>query len=194
MFAYILSNLAGLIRQMMVSNTFGTSQQLDAFYAAVTVPDFLFNLLAGGALASAFIPIFTDLLKQRTTKEAFSLASAVVSLILLFLGSGSILTTFFAPQVVSKVLFVFRPELDPLTRDLSIDLLWGQWDRDGDPEHPPEIPGTSFGASSKLAWLDPRHLVVRAVNGHLWPGLGLCFGGDIPLGYPIAGLGQLARF
>ena len=123
MFAYILSNLAGLIRQMMVSNTFGTSQQLDAFYAAVTVPDFLFNLLAGGALASAFIPIFTDLLKQRTTKEAFSLASAVVSLILLFLGSGSILTTFFAPQVVGKVLFVLKPELDPQTMNLSVDLL-----------------------------------------------------------------------
>ena len=123
MFAYILSNLTGLIRQVMVSNTFGTSQQLDAFYAAVTVPDLLFNLLAGGALASAFIPIFTDLLNQRSSKEAYHLSSSIVSLIVLILGLGSLATVWLAPQIVVKVLFAFRPELSADLLQLCISLL-----------------------------------------------------------------------
>lgn len=123
MFAYVLSNLVGLIRQVLVSNTFGTNSQLDAFYAAVTIPDLLFNLLAGGALASAFIPIFTDVLKKENSRLAFNLFSSIVSLILLVLGIGSLITVYFAPTIVSKVIFVFQPNLDSGLLQLTINLL-----------------------------------------------------------------------
>lgn len=123
MFAYILSNVVGLIRQVLVSNTFGTNFQLDAFYAAVTIPDLLFNLLAGGALASAFIPIFTDVLNNDEPKKAFDLSSAVISLILIVLGFGSLLVVYFAPNIVRNVIFLFKPELDPALQQLTIDML-----------------------------------------------------------------------
>ncbi|HSK66919.1 MAG TPA: hypothetical protein VK888_08320, partial [Anaerolineales bacterium] len=55
MLAFILSQLTGLIRGILVARTFGASAELDAFLAANQVSETLFNLIAGGALGSAFI-------------------------------------------------------------------------------------------------------------------------------------------
>src|SRR6185503_18172667 len=85
MFAFVLSNLIGLVRQILVSRTFGTNQSLDAFYAAATFPDLLFSLLAGGALASAFLPTFTGFLAGERRGDAWQLASAVINLVILIL-------------------------------------------------------------------------------------------------------------
>lgn len=123
MFAFVLSNLAGLLRQVLVSRTFGTSQALDAFYAAATFPDLLFSLLAGGALSSAFIPTFSGFLAKEDRQDAWKLASAVLNLVILALSLVSGLAAFFAPAIVRHVIFVFRPELDPALQSLTIDLL-----------------------------------------------------------------------
>ena len=78
MIAFVLSNLAGLLRQVLVAQTFGTNQEVGAFYLVANLPDMLFNLLAGGALASAFIPTFghtpgvTRALKRRDGSYARS--------------------------------------------------------------------------------------------------------------------------
>ena len=41
---------------------FGIGADLDAYYAAFKLPDLLFTVVAGGALATAFIPVFADFL------------------------------------------------------------------------------------------------------------------------------------
>ena len=58
MAAFILSNLIGLVRQILISEAFGTEGVIDAFNAAARIPDLIFSLVAGGALASAFVPTF----------------------------------------------------------------------------------------------------------------------------------------
>ena len=63
MVAFVIANLVGLIRQVIINRTFGTSSILDAYFAAFRVPDLLFHVIAGGALGSAFIPT-GDLLVQ----------------------------------------------------------------------------------------------------------------------------------
>lgn len=60
MLAYIISNLVGLIRGMVVSNAFGTSASLDSFNAANRVTELLFNLTAGGRLALLLFPCSPD--------------------------------------------------------------------------------------------------------------------------------------
>ncbi len=123
MLAFVLSNLVGLLRQVLVSRTFGTSQPLDAFYAAATFPDLLFNLLAGGALGSAFIPTFTSILAKNERVDAWRLASAVTNLVILGLSLVSALAAFFAPTLVRQVIFFFKPNLDPALQNLTIELL-----------------------------------------------------------------------
>jgi putative peptidoglycan lipid II flippase len=123
MFAFVLSNIMGLVRQILVSRTFGTNQSLDAFYAAATFPDLLFSLLAGGALASAFVPTFTGFLATEKRDGAWRLASAVTNLVIMTLSLVSGLAALFAPTLVRHVLFVLKPELDPALQSMTVDLL-----------------------------------------------------------------------
>ena len=64
MFAFVLNSLMGLLRQVLITRAFGTDAALDAFYAASRLPEILFSLIAGGALASAFIPTYTSYLQK----------------------------------------------------------------------------------------------------------------------------------
>ena len=81
MAAFALNNLVGLARQIIVLNAFGTSGEMDAFIAANRVSETLFTLVAGGALASAFIPTFTSILVKDDERGAWKLASAIANLI-----------------------------------------------------------------------------------------------------------------
>ena len=83
MVAFVLSNLAGLLRQILVANAFGTGMEIEAFNAANRVVETLFNLGAGGALASAFIPTLTGLLTLGDRRGAWQLISATANLLLL---------------------------------------------------------------------------------------------------------------
>jgi putative peptidoglycan lipid II flippase len=104
MIAFILSSLTGLARQILVANAFGTQTEMEAFNAANRVSETLFNLVAGGALSSAFIPTFAALLAKDEKKKAWKLASAIANLILIILTVGSLLAAIFAPEIVRNVL------------------------------------------------------------------------------------------
>jgi putative peptidoglycan lipid II flippase len=110
MIAYFLSTLVGIVRGMVVSNAFGTSVSLDSFNAANRVTELLFNLTAGGALGSAFIPVFTGFLTRKDQKGAWRLASGVVNSVLIVLIVVSTLMWIFAPFLVERGLFALVPD------------------------------------------------------------------------------------
>jgi len=102
--AFGLSNLTGLLRQILVARAFGTGMDMEAFNAANRVSETLFNLVAGGALASAFIPTFSGLLVRQEREKAWRLASAIANLVLLVVGILAIISWWLAPQIVRYVL------------------------------------------------------------------------------------------
>ena len=104
MIAFALSNLIGLVRQILISRAFGTDRAIDAFYAASTYPDLIFSLVAGGALSSAFLPTFTGFLARGEKQDAWKLASSIVNIILILLSVLSVLSAFLAPQIIRYVL------------------------------------------------------------------------------------------
>ena len=46
-----LAAAAGLVRNMIIARQFGIGAELDAYFAAFRLPDLLFTIVAGGALA-----------------------------------------------------------------------------------------------------------------------------------------------
>lgn len=122
MLAFILSSIIGLLRQILVANAFGTQSDIEAFNAANRVSETIFNLIAGGALASAFIPTFTGLLTQNQRNDAWRLASAIFNLILLIVSLAALLAAFLAPQIVR---YVLAPGFaaDPAKESLAVTLL-----------------------------------------------------------------------
>ena len=73
MVLFIASRALGLLREIVIAGQFGTSAQMDAYLAAFRLPDFLFYLVAGGALGSAFIPVFSDYLTREDMSGAWRL-------------------------------------------------------------------------------------------------------------------------
>lgn len=120
MAAFVISSLVGLARQILITRAFGADAALDAFYAAARLPEILFSLVAGGALASAFIPTFTGLLEKKKQADAWRLASAIVNLVTLVLLAVCTLAWIFAPQLVSNIL---APEFAPAQQALTVELL-----------------------------------------------------------------------
>jgi putative peptidoglycan lipid II flippase len=123
MAAFVLSNITGLIRQILASHAFGTSAEIDAFNAAARLPDLLFSLVAGGALASAFIPTFTGALTDEDRTGAWKLASSIGNLITLILTITSALAALFAPQIVRHIIYILVPNQDPGQLGLTASLL-----------------------------------------------------------------------
>ncbi len=123
MAAFLITQGIGLLRGILIYRVFGTSAELDSFNAANRVTELLFNLMAGGALGSAFIPTFTGLLAHDQRERAWKLASAVANLLLFFLTLVAALAMVFAPQVVRYGLYVLAPGESAGQEVLTVSLL-----------------------------------------------------------------------
>src|SRR6266545_348043 len=99
---FLGSRLLGLLRSVIIAQSFGTRPELDAYWVAFRLPDLVFQLLAGATLASAFIPTFAGVRARHGDAAAWRLASSVLNLVLI--------TTL----VFAIVAFVFAGRLVPL--------------------------------------------------------------------------------
>ncbi len=119
MVMFVLSRAAGLAREMIIGARFGTSADLDVYLAAFRLPDILFQLVAGGALGSAFIPAFTDRLVRADHLSAWHMASAVVNLVFVLMTGLAVVAAALAQPLASHVIAPgFTPEQQALTATL----------------------------------------------------------------------------
>lgn len=100
MAGFVVSRLLGLVRTMVISSQFGASREYEAYVAAIRIPDTLFQVLAGGAVAAAFIPVFTGYLARGETARGWRLASSVITIAAVAMTPVSLLLMLLAPQVM----------------------------------------------------------------------------------------------
>jgi len=120
MAAFAVSRLLGLVRQMVFGAYFGTGPEMDAYVAAVRIPDAIFLVVAGGALGSAFIPLFTGRLARHETSAAWRLASAIMTILVVVLVPISVASMILAPWLVR--VFV-APGLAPDVQVRTVELM-----------------------------------------------------------------------
>jgi putative peptidoglycan lipid II flippase len=102
--ATLCASVLGLFRDRLLASSFGAGHDLDTYYAAFRVPDFVLNVLILGALFAAFIPVFTDLWVSKNKKTAWKTANTVLNLFAI------------AAILVSALIFVFA---EPLMKILT---------------------------------------------------------------------------
>lgn len=102
--AMAVGQLIGQLAKSITVSAFGASAQLDAYNAANRVSETVYLLVAGGALGSSFIPVFTGLLTQDKKKEAWKLAAGIINLVTVVLIILSILVMIFAEPLVKNIL------------------------------------------------------------------------------------------
>ncbi len=120
-FATGLSRVAGLVREIVAASLFGVSGAMSAFTIAFQVPNLVRALFADAALQGAFVPVFSELLEKGKRKEAFKVASGLLSLLTLVLGGLTLVFQLAAPWIMKLVTpgFDDQPELQTLTVHLS---------------------------------------------------------------------------
>ena len=120
---FIASRGLGLLRDVVIAAQFGTSPALEAYLAAFRIPDLLFNVMAGGALGSAFIPTYSDYLSRDDQKGAWRLASAILNWLLLITLGISLLAAIFAYPLANTLVPEFSLAQKALTASLMRGLL-----------------------------------------------------------------------
>ncbi len=99
-----LEKVLGFVRQVIIARQFGLSPELDAFNAANNLPDLLFALISGGALAIAFIPVMTETLQKQDRQAAWDLFSRIANLVFLVTTGVGIVMIALAGPLVSHVI------------------------------------------------------------------------------------------
>lgn len=118
--AFGLAAAMGLVRNMVIAQQFGIGAELDTYYAAFKLPDLLFTVVAGGALATAFIPVFAGFLAAGDGQGAWRLASAVTNLVVLAVSVLAALAALGAPWLVRVVI---APGFDAAQQAETVSLM-----------------------------------------------------------------------
>lgn len=94
------SRATGLIRTWAMAFVLGNSFLTSSYQVANNMPNTIYELVVGGILGAAFIPIFLLQKEQRGERGANDFACNVLNLFLIILSLLTLLAIVFAPQVI----------------------------------------------------------------------------------------------
>ncbi len=100
--SYLLSAFLGLVRDRFLAGTFGAGKELDIYYTAFVVPDFIALILIFGAISAAVIPIFSGYL-LKSKEDAWRYVSLLFNVFLGCLVVVCLILMFFAPAIISLI-------------------------------------------------------------------------------------------
>ncbi|CUU57303.1 putative peptidoglycan lipid II flippase [Parafrankia irregularis] len=114
----IASRATGFLRTVAISAAIGVGVVSNAYTTANTTPNVLYDLLLGGILTSAVVPVLV-----RASKEdpdgGDGFASSLVTLTVLGLGAAVVLGMILAPEIIG----IYMHGNDPAKKALATDLL-----------------------------------------------------------------------
>lgn len=117
----ISSRVLGLVREQLIAFLFGATGLVSAFGVANKVPKMIYELLVGGMLSAALVPVFSQVTEQEGRPALWALFSRVASLLAVLLAGLVLLLEVLAPQVAWLLGGGFDPELQAaLARMLRI--------------------------------------------------------------------------
>lgn len=96
----LFSRVTGLIREVVFAKYFGAGMVFDAFLAAFRIPNLARDLLAEGALSSAFVATFSRYLATKSEEDAYRLSNRLATVLVPLLAFVCCLGIVFAPQLV----------------------------------------------------------------------------------------------
>jgi putative peptidoglycan lipid II flippase len=113
----LISRFLGLFRDRLLAGHFGAGQELDAYFLAFRIPDFIYGILIMGGVSVIFLPVFAEYFKK-SEKEGWLLSNIVLNcflvLLIVFCGILAILT----PWLIKLI----APGFDLTQRDLAVSL------------------------------------------------------------------------
>ncbi|MGD9348800.1 MAG: murein biosynthesis integral membrane protein MurJ, partial [Desulfobacterales bacterium] len=116
MASVLLSNLIGLVREMVIAYFGGAGRDVDAYQLSFLIPEILNHILASGFLTITFIPIFSHYLSKKNESEGWR----VFSLILTNFGMLLILLICIAEVYTAEIIAVLAPGIDDAALKITV--------------------------------------------------------------------------
>jgi putative peptidoglycan lipid II flippase len=107
----VASRLLGLVRETVIADLFGATGLVSAFRIASNVPMMIYDLLVGGMLSAALVPVFSQVEEQEGREALWALFGRVVSVLAALLAAIVLVLELLAPQVAWLMGGGFAPEL-----------------------------------------------------------------------------------
>ncbi len=115
----MLSKVLGLFRDILVANFYGTTTEAIAYEAASRLPVTIFDLVIGGVVTAAFIPVFNSVMVKRGKGDAMRFANLYINFIIVLCAILTLFGVIFAEQLVTLVAPGISAEAALLAKDLT---------------------------------------------------------------------------
>ncbi|MDO9545564.1 MAG: murein biosynthesis integral membrane protein MurJ [Pelolinea sp.] len=117
-----INKIFAILRQLIIARQFGLSSDLDVFNVANNIPDMLYSLISGGALAVAIIPVLTEVMTRKNREAAWRVFSQIANVAFLVTALLSALVAIFAWPLVQHPLGI-APGFDLTQQTLVVRLM-----------------------------------------------------------------------
>lgn len=97
---FALDKIIAFARSILIARQFKLTFEFDAFNVANNLPDLLFALISGGALAMAFIPVLSEYLTKGGQRATWDLFSRVLNIAFLITAGLAVVVAIFADPIV----------------------------------------------------------------------------------------------
>jgi len=116
--ATFAAKVCGQLRDSFIGSYFGAGPSADAFFAATKIPVMFFDVIIGGVISAAFIPVFNEYLTKEDKKRAMQFANRFINIILIITGAVAAIGIIFAPQLIDLI----TPGLAAETKALAVHM------------------------------------------------------------------------
>ncbi|MDX1359005.1 MAG: lipid II flippase MurJ, partial [Clostridia bacterium] len=105
MVSVMLSRVLGFFRTALIpARMGGFNDVVDAYNAAFQIPDLMYGLLVGGAIAASLIPMLTGYVERKREKEGWQVVGTYINVIMIVMLALVILGVVFAPFLMRLIL------------------------------------------------------------------------------------------
>ena len=117
--ASIVSRILGMVREIIIPHYFGATGMVSAFRLSEFVVRTLYDLLVGGMLSAALVPVLSDYWRPEKRAEFAQVAGIIFTAISLIAAVVVLFLEAFAPQVI----FLIGGDLSQPYQDVAVDLM-----------------------------------------------------------------------
>lgn len=122
MVSVLISRILGFFRTALIPIKMGgLGDVADAYNAAFQIPDLMYGLIVGGAIAASLIPILSGFVEKGEEKRGWSVISTYINLMMIIMLIITVLGIVFAPQLMGIIAGGFKNQ-DPSKMELTIKL------------------------------------------------------------------------
>ena len=108
--ATILSRITGFVRETLIPAKYGFSRVTDVYDVAFKFPDLMFNLLIGGAVSAALVPVISGSLSKGEEKEGWESVSRFMNTIMVIMAGVCIAGSIFSKELVTMLADGWNPD------------------------------------------------------------------------------------